>query len=138
MTPKEIILSNSLIAEFMEVSNALSRYYYLPMFGHYYNSYGNIEYTDTFNEEELKYHSSWDWIMPVVEKIERLCTKERPIDVRIQGGMVGVYVFIPNSTPTEYEYIYQENGYSENDSKIESVWLAMIAFIKWYNQNQKP
>lgn len=67
-----------------------------------------------------EYHSSWDWLMPVVEKIE---------DMSYDVNITGTHVIIVNS----------ENGYEYDDmanSKIKAVWEAVVIFIQWYN-NQK-
>ena len=58
--------NNELIAEFMELEtktfkSGILNYYYQGAFE------GNW-----FEKEELSYHTSWDWLMPVVEKIESL------------------------------------------------------------------
>jgi hypothetical protein len=57
----------------------------------------------------LNYHKSWDWLMPVVEKImwdnditDDSCTK-------IADALC--------------------------DAKIDRVYDAIVEFIKWYNQN---
>lgn len=52
---------NKLIAEFMGLQFSKGEYY-RPL----YNS------GDWIPENELQYHTSWDWLMPVVEKIENL------------------------------------------------------------------
>lgn len=134
MTTQEIIEGNKLIAEFMtgETYNT----FYLPEFGQYFNSYGQIEYTETFSPNELKYHSSWDWLMPVVEKIE---------DVKV--GL------LKNGDNQEYRnqfYIMRNvswitpSNWCNNlidtivcKTKIEAVWLACVEFIKWYNEQNK-
>jgi hypothetical protein len=71
----------------------------------------------------LPYHTSWDWLMPVVEKIEGIG------DYHVSIGMFSCYVsegvFID-------EWVHIE---SDSDSKIKAVWLAVIEFIKWHNQN---
>lgn len=69
MNIDEILQGNKLIAKFMGEINAISDLYYLPNFGKYVNQYGIIDYVDTFRASELKYHSSWDWLMPVMRKI---------------------------------------------------------------------
>ena len=59
--------------------------------------------------ENLKYHASWDWLMPVVFRI---------IDLR---------------------HVYPEKRQRVFDSispKIEKTWLAVCEFIKWYNENK--
>ena len=58
MSEKEIIEGNKLIAEFMGIKIIQSRYgCNHPLVTCPYPDYSN-----------LKYHSSWDWLMPVVEK----------------------------------------------------------------------
>ena len=52
---------NKLIAEFMGLEFSKGEYY-RPL----YNS------GDWIPQDELQYHISWDWLMPVVEKIESL------------------------------------------------------------------
>ena len=53
---------NKLIAEFMEVHEIM------------HDGYSEYDFDDNtldvVHEEELQYHTSWDWLMPVVEKIE--------------------------------------------------------------------
>lgn len=79
----------------------------------------------------IQYHNSWDWLMPVVEKIEST-------ELRIKGGSnypdfdifsTGINVAIPGlleiaNIPNEQ---YVELG------KMKSVYNACIEFIKWYN-----
>jgi hypothetical protein len=68
------------------------------------------------------YDQYWDWLMPVVEKIETL---EHTV-------LIG----------REYCEIKHQNyrikhGSSCSSSKIESVHQAVVEFIKWYNTNQE-
>ena len=70
---------------------------------------------------ELKYHSSWDWLMPVIEKIERL------------GYAVNIYeqecrIFEDRTIKPKYKKITYEL------TKIEAVYKAVVEFIKWYNK----
>jgi len=52
---------NKLIAEFMGLQFSKGEYY-RPL----YNS------GDWIPENELQYHTSWDWLMPVIEEIDHL------------------------------------------------------------------
>ena len=117
MTTEEIIEGNKLIAEFMtgETYNT----FYLPEFGQYFNSYGQIEYTETFSPDELKYHSSWGWLMPVVEKIKQ--TKQADIIIHAKNL---VQISYNKETKTYF-----------SGSLLEDVWSACTEFVKWYNQN---
>ena len=80
--------NNELIAEFMGVD---------PI---------DIDYAiDEYGK--LKYHLSWDWLMPVVEKIEQV-----------------------------HEGVPQELIKLSLFSTIDEVYNAIIEFIKWYNKNK--
>ncbi len=76
---------------------------------------------------DLKYHTSWDWLMPVVEKIEKhgfytniLSADNNPSKHTMHIALVG-----------------EEEIYTLwVDSKIEAVYQAVIKFIQWYNQQQ--
>ena len=133
METNEILKGNKLIAEFMKAKNENSDIYYLPEFGHYFNSYGQIEYNECFRSNELKYHSSWDWLMPIVAKIFKL-------------GYVCVFygnhcciqdkLSFTNSKQIN-KYPYYIDTYSLNeDTLIEAVFEAIVKFIKWYNDNK--
>jgi hypothetical protein len=78
--------------------------------------------------EAAKYHTSWDWLMPVVEKIE----KETPFTFNISRSQV--WLADENYRMTAIG----ERIAVEADSKIEAVYLAVVQFIKWYNKNKKP
>jgi hypothetical protein len=83
---------NKLIAEFMGVYN--------------YNS----EWTEEANAEQYKYHTSWDWLMPVLKKINLKLTPQNYDEWRMI------------SKPTEYT--------------IESVHNQAVQFIKLHNENK--
>ena len=84
--------TNKLIAEFMQKgSEGFGLYDYN---GKHYKLY------------ELKFHTSWDWLMPVVQKIEQDC----------QG--------VPQELLNVSLY-----------SNMKEVYNAVVEFIKEYNQN---
>ena len=57
---------------------------------------------------ELKYHSSWDWLMPIVSK----CRKES------------------NAEDSHWESVY----YSLEGCDIDVTYQSVVDFIKWYNE----
>lgn len=67
----------------------------------------------------VKYHSDWNWLMQVVEKIEALLAEVeiRNQQTRIIGYNNEIIQFHPSS-------------------KITSVYTAVVNFIKWYNANK--
>jgi len=114
MEAKEIIEVNKLIAEFM---------------GGKLISFPNSEYKEVYEFETeityfsgkkwppsvLPYHSSWDWLMPVVCKIEEMDEYQKYIDAT--SGMFGKDDFI-------------------NSKDITITWYNVLDFIEWYNQNK--
>ena len=56
--------SNTLIAEFMG---------YEVLYRPYSNGFIELSETELCDLDDLKYHTDWNWLMPVVEKIMHLC-----------------------------------------------------------------
>lgn len=88
--------------------------------------------------ERLLFHSDWNWLMEVVEKIESLEDTER-FEITNSG------VNITHYQTKEVKFIY--NGYHTNngmylmtekavETKIEAVYGACVEFIKWYNEQK--
>jgi hypothetical protein len=127
MTQQEIINGNKLIAEFMG-----SRFYDSPTTDG--RIFFNIPILSTGGKylvlngiqelNEMMFHSSFDWLMPVVDKIESV------------GYEVTFCRKIKNNKCTCLIYAINRHFIADSDSKIESVYLAVIDFINWYN-NQK-
>jgi hypothetical protein len=80
--------------------------------------------TWAYSPADLMYSSSWDWLMPVVEKIESLTL---PVT-----GYRMVIVKIDDCTCSMQGNRYNYTRFS-GESKIEAVYKAVVKFIKWYN-----
>jgi len=72
----------------------------------------------------LKYHSSWDWLMEVVEKIEGVLPDDSVITIQYKDCNIPV---------NEGEF----DIYINATTKIEAVYNACLEFIKWYNQQKE-
>ena len=79
--------------------------------------------------EQAKYHTSWDWLIPVVEKIKQYCLYK----VEDVGSDYKV-VFIDNSgyNPSEQKMFM----FSDKDYK-KATYKAVVEFIKWYNEQNR-
>lgn len=116
MKTKEINENNALIAEFMGAVRDAS-------------NCGNDDDFMLRGErgfiyiKDLKYHFLWDWIMPVVQVIERL---GYIVEIKLRSTLI----IGSNSI------INPPFGYGEECSKIEHVYRAVVDFIKWYNKNE--
>lgn len=120
------IEGNKLIAEFMD---GYKRYYSDTLGMVWDHEYYTPPLAGGKCDEDLKYHSSWDWLMPVVEKIESL-----KFDVRING--------VTDHAGGLHQSCYIEDWKSDDvakyhsSSKIESVYKAVVEFIKWHNKSK--
>lgn len=89
----------------------------------YYDDAENLHPPTPVNE--LKFHTSWGWLMPVVEKIES-----------ITGGMLIGRMFC------EIEYqdpIIREKHFKiriASGVKMNAIHEAIVQFIEWYNENK--
>lgn len=100
---KEILEGNRLIAEFEGRINKLC---------HYNNT-----------SSPYNYEKSWDWIMPVVERID----SRTPYDpcVTIEYNWCSIKML--------------NGGFNievVGNSRIEATYKAVVEFIKWYNKNK--
>ena len=67
-----------------------------------------VEHPQTGEYVDAEYHTSWDWLMPVVEKIGTVMPYNRHLDI----DKLDIF--------TEFHIVYS----------------AVIEFIEWYNENK--
>jgi len=109
------VKENKLIAEFMGLC-PLSRSGFI--------SDKKQEYYTSLSD--LQYHNSWDWLMPVVEKIE----EDEEIDVNILLNGTRIFKW---RTDTD---IVNNVAMLSFEKKIEHVYDAVVEFIKELNKEQ--
>lgn len=85
----------------------------------------------------FKFHSSWDWIMEVVEKIENLYEHpNKEISINIKPGEIEIFQRPYRLENNNYhDVIYLGDGYI-NTSKKEAVVQAINQFLIWYENNK--
>ena len=76
---------------------------------------------------ELKYHSSWDWLMPVIKKIH----KELYI-IEITFNLSGVMVMIKQNINGQLIV----HGFDDTLNPLKAYYKAIVEFINWYNKNK--
>ena len=111
--------NNKIIAEFMNL-NLYKSFWYKS----------NIATEKQIcKENNLKFHSDWNWLMEVVEKIESIEYGIYQVDILQEGCKILERCRL---------LIDKRVGKLESDTtKIESVYLACVEFIKWYNNQNK-
>jgi hypothetical protein len=120
---KEILEGNKLIVEFMEIKPTEWK-------GMYLISQHNHTCLEDTPEKALsrfasitKYHESWDWLMPVVERID----SRTPYDPCVTIEYNWCSIKVPDGR-FDIEII--------GGSRIEATYKAVLEFIKWYNKNK--
>ncbi len=81
----------------------------------------------------LRYHSSWDCLMPVVEKIEGIDKRRYGITIDPTSVIVTDYDK-GDDGQIIWVHEYPDNG----DTKILMTHDAVYQFIQWHNQQNKP
>lgn len=79
------------------------------------------------SEQALDYHSSWDWLMPVVEKIH--ATPAVIFEYTISLIPFCRIMYCPKNQEHHYFKSQEINGITG----IEAVYDCVCAFIQWYN-----
>ena len=103
---------NKLIAEFMGYVNTTPT-------DKDFNIYEHPETKKLIETMSMQFHTSWDWLMPVVEKINvMVSTTSDDYDVQLQ------YDKTLGELPTMC-------------SNIDWVYKAVVEFIKWYNKQKE-
>ena len=119
----ETIENNKIIVEFMGLKP-------IEVFGSYsiskdhvsVNCKTEVEAFESFCKS-TKYHSDWNWLMEVVEKIEEI---QSPKGFRYAFEICGNSVNIGLGKTT--------NIFKRKTTKKESIYSACLEFIEWYNQ----
>lgn len=79
--------------------------------------------------EHTEYHRNWNWLMPIVMQINiidnyRYTIQINSMDVYIYDNLKGGYIFM-----SECKW--------QPDELLNSVYEAIVEFIKWYNKQNK-
>ena len=110
--------TNKLIAEFMGYESYEFRGYTMFVY----------EEDNHRTDVDLNYHTSWDWLMPVVQRIE--CTSTDNKDNSDNFFNVAIEVFECNINGVDTSINISHNA----QTKIKATYNAVVEFIKEYNK----
>ena len=123
--------NNKLIAEFMgfethtDVVDDRTLAYYVGDVIKADNS-DNENEDDVFHPDDMQFHTSWDWLMPVIEKIE----DEEDCEFRITDDWSDKKTFTCSiSARRDGEVIVR--GSQASDNKLKAYYLAIVKFITY-------
>lgn len=116
MTTQE---SNKLIAEFMGLTK---------------------EQVPSRAEGYLFYNNSWDWLMPVIEKIEKNCPHENKL-YRTDGYAIEIHRGFLRIAESNWELKRDFDIIASKPcsglSDFDTIYELIVEFIQWYNKNKK-
>lgn len=123
MNEQEYTESNELISDFMELR-----------VGDGYHRHPSPA-RGTCKPQWLQYHHNWGWLMLVIDKLDSLRDKN--------GNLLCQTTATSHIFHIKYESLWGDNRYDvglhrpEGMDRITNVYLAVVDFIKWYNQLNK-
>jgi len=90
----------------------------------------------------------WNWLMEVVEKIEKTHTtnyydfetateNDFSVSCAFDSDSSTITVHFKNINPDKNRYKTKQFSVNSSGIKIESVYNACLEFIKWYNENYR-
>ena len=116
MTPDQITAGNILLAKFDGMKKVKLPTLSFDLFGF---DDGTKDTVNLFTESELKYHSSFDWIMRVARKFVNLELDNMDDDTY---GVVSVYRYEINSIFMEYP------------ETTLPIFEKLVEAVQWYNK----
>lgn len=140
LTKEQIIENNKIIAQFMgavphiETERDGSE---IEIWS--YDTFPTQHSCMNWDARHMQYISDWNWIMPVVEKIE----EEMGGFINIRGGRISI-AWIDFSdeedNPLTIEGAYDKTVKFEKqtgeDTKLLKLYSLIVEFIVWYNKNK--
>lgn len=121
---QNIIDGNKIIADFLWLKPT-------GIYG-YWLSFDGYEKARYYKPDNLRFHSSWSWLMPVVEKIAKVSAADFVIHFNILGLNKQATA---SCAWLEHSYSPKNKNFKEkSESAIEAIWLACIEFINFYNE----
>ena len=129
---KNIVENNKLIAEFLDWEfDDLSETFETPFLKLVEpQAFGDEQFSCKLQDFELEFHNDWNWLMKVVDKIESFVFDDNN-SFNVTIGATN-YCVIQDSNGEIYENIEDSE-----ETKLLTVYKAIIKFIKWYNEQNK-
>lgn len=111
METKDIIENNVKITVFMGEKRFNSPFAVFDMPQHLREGVENQNGGSLFDENDMRYHTSWDWLMPVINRITRLGIEHN-------------------------DELFLKIGDSFNWININNTYTHVVNYIKCYNENK--
>lgn len=135
------VSGSALISEFMQIKEIESShesygqqepFWYSKYLGYRTPAFSVVGKSVEYLLNENKFNNSWDWLMPVVEKIESMGFWTKIGGHTSFGKQYKQCCIKKQAKDSDSGYVYEYEG-DWCESKIESTFIAVVEFIKWHN-----
>ena len=93
------------------------------------HAFGDEQFSCKLQDFELEFHSDWNWLMRLVEKIENLQDENNCAIYNVKVEQCFVEIIINHTSETIVEV--------DCNTKIQAVYQACVEFVKWYIEQNK-
>jgi len=124
LTPEEILEGNKLIAVFMDWTKS-------PVHGWLPN--GKEDRWNYGGDETLLFHDSWDWTMPVADKINAM---GKAYSLAVFKSYISLTIEKGGKFYKDFSYSHAEYITSEQTGK-EAMFKLLVSFVKWQNEQER-
>lgn len=135
MKEEDIIKNNAIIAEFMGFTEKLSSVRFKKPSKPGYGKLSDIIFINGHNNpngDDPCFHSSWDWLFPVLSKINKI--KNELYEDYYKGTKLAIKF---NYNTSLAECIMNLEDISVLDADIKECHKLATKFAKWYNKQKK-
>ena len=116
--------NNKIIAEFINITFDVNRH----------KPYEDV---NGWRYEDLKFHSDWNWLMKVVEKIENTKIKDYSISTDITDDKTFINVWHYGDGGKWSILISNLNEEYKDFNKTQRTYKAVVKFINFYNKQKE-
>jgi hypothetical protein len=103
-----------------------------------FSALNNEDDGDCWMYDDMRFNEAWNWLMPVVEKIENtyILSNVKPmVSIKITNSDCRIE-HDPQHARAFKDEIQFEDIWSVEKTKLEATYKAIINFIKWYNEQK--
>lgn len=133
-TKEEILEGNRILAEFMELKVITMTGSTGKVSKHYAALPEPLILIPVGRESLLHYHKSWDWLMPVIDKINAM---GKEYSLAIFKTYVSLTVEKGGKVFKDFSFAYSEY-ITVNQTGKEAAFRLLTRFITWHNESISP
>lgn len=134
MDREKIIEGNKLIAEFLgwKKETKMFQWKEREVYLSDWDLLENTVYDGMCPADRLEFHTSWDWLMPVVMKIEAMRYNPK---TGLYDGLLNQ--FMKETSSYSNDWYWEGNIFVTVITDMNDMYKRVIQFIKWYNYKQE-